>query len=250
MISEHKGSAAPSDPLRLAAPAAGERHSVRLSRVSRDVGLGSNTHDWVLYRYWNDLTRVTIQFPTGKPSLAELAAVRRCLSQYRHMAPATVRNTIGDSGELYLGVFPTSEARSIVETARGEGLEVVTDRGEGELTSILGTGEIILAIDKYDALYIFESTKDAEALEAIDVREDAFEFCDARGQRYSPRFRQSPKPLRPGVANAGASRLVAEGDLDPRLPHLFLERAAYVKHTSIWNITSIEAVRDELPTSL
>ncbi len=58
--------------------------------------------------------------------MAELAAVRRCLSQYRYMAPATVRNIIGDSGELYLGVFPTSEARSIVETARGEGLEVVT----------------------------------------------------------------------------------------------------------------------------
>jgi hypothetical protein len=42
------------------------------------------------------------------------------------MAPAAVRETIGGRRELLLGVFPTSEARSIVEAVREEGLEVVT----------------------------------------------------------------------------------------------------------------------------
>jgi hypothetical protein len=84
------------------------------------------THDWVLHRHWDDLTRVTIRFPTGKPSLAELVAVRHCLPQFRYLAPAAVQETIGDRGELSLGVLPTSEANSIVEGAREEGLEVVT----------------------------------------------------------------------------------------------------------------------------
>ena len=84
------------------------------------------THDWVLHRHWEYLTRVTIRFRTGKPSLAELVAVRRCLPQFRYMPPAAVRETIGDSGELSLGVFPTLEGISIVEAARVEGLEVVT----------------------------------------------------------------------------------------------------------------------------
>ncbi len=84
------------------------------------------THDWVLHRHWENLTRVTIRFPIGKPSLTELVAVRRCLPQFRYMAPAAVRETIGDRRELLLGVFPTLEARSIVEAVREEGLEVVT----------------------------------------------------------------------------------------------------------------------------
>jgi hypothetical protein len=85
------------------------------------------SHDWVLQRFWNDLTRVCIRFRQGPPSVAELVALRRCLPQFRHMAPATVRAQIGNSGVLTLGVLPTPEARRLIETAQGEGLEIVAE---------------------------------------------------------------------------------------------------------------------------
>ena len=85
------------------------------------------SHDWVLHRFWNDLTRVTIRFGNGKPSLAELAGVRRSLPQFRDMAPSVVREAVGDTGTLPLGVMPTPEARKLIDAARSEGLEVVAE---------------------------------------------------------------------------------------------------------------------------
>jgi hypothetical protein len=43
------------------------------------------------------------------------------------MAPATVRAQIGNSGVLALGVLPTPEARRLIETTQGEGLEVIAE---------------------------------------------------------------------------------------------------------------------------
>jgi hypothetical protein len=81
-------------------------------------------HEWVLHRSWNDLTRVTIRFQNAKPSLSELAAIRRCLPQYRDMAPAAARTSIGETGQLPLGVMPTPEARGVIEIIQKEGFIV------------------------------------------------------------------------------------------------------------------------------
>jgi hypothetical protein len=83
------------------------------------------SHDYVLHRFWNDLTRVTIRFQASPPSVQELAAIRRCLPEFRNMAPAVVRGRMGDSPELSLGVLPTPEARRLIEWAQAEGLEVI-----------------------------------------------------------------------------------------------------------------------------
>jgi hypothetical protein len=85
------------------------------------------SHDYVLHRFWNDLTRVTIRFHKGPPSVHELVALRRCLPQFRDLAPAALRSQIGGSRELSLGEMPTPEARRVMEAALAEGLEVVAE---------------------------------------------------------------------------------------------------------------------------
>jgi hypothetical protein len=109
---------------------------------------------------------------------------------------------------------------------------------------------MILALDKHAALYVFASTQDAECyLEAVDVQEDKFEFCDARGQRYSVDYTVPPKRSRLGpiaFVDIGAFRLVPEGSIQPDLPERFVESAAHLEHTSVKAVISIEALRDEL----
>ena len=83
------------------------------------------SHEYVLHRFWNDLMRITIRFQASPPSVQELAAIRRCLPEFRYMAPAAVRGRIGGSPELSLGVLPTPEARRVIESAQAEGLEVI-----------------------------------------------------------------------------------------------------------------------------
>jgi hypothetical protein len=109
---------------------------------------------------------------------------------------------------------------------------------------------MILALDKHAALYVFSSAKDAEReLEAIDVRQDEFQFCDATGQRYAVVYTVPPKVSRLGPVRSvdvGAFTLAAQGDADSTLPERFVERAAHIEHTSIPAFTGIEALRDEL----
>ena len=83
------------------------------------------SHDWILQRFWNDQLRVCIRLRHQPPSVAELAALRRCLPQLRDTAPAAVRAMIGNSGILALGVLPTPEARQLIDRAQSEGLEVI-----------------------------------------------------------------------------------------------------------------------------
>jgi hypothetical protein len=109
---------------------------------------------------------------------------------------------------------------------------------------------MILALDKHGALYVFASTEDAERdLEAIDVQQDAFEFCDARGKRYSPTYTRPPKESRLGpfgVVDIGAFRLMADGGVDAGLPESFVVRAHHLEHSSVPAITSIVTLQEEL----
>jgi hypothetical protein len=109
---------------------------------------------------------------------------------------------------------------------------------------------MLLALDKHAALYVFSSTKDAEReLEAIDVRQDECEFCDATGRRYAVAYTIPPRESRLGpirTVDIGAFTLTAHGDVDPTLPESFIERAAHIEHTSIPALTSIDALRAEI----
>ena len=105
---------------------------------------------------------------------------------------------------------------------------------------------MILALDRHAALYVFSSAEDAELeLEAIDVQQDEFEFCDAAGQRYAVVYTSPPKVSRLGI-DIGAFKLAASDGIDPQLAERFVERAAHIEHTSIPAITSIEVLRDEI----
>ena len=100
------------------------------SSASKDIPCmltWDRSHDYVLHRFWNDLTRVTIRFRNAPPSVQELVALRRCLPQFRDVAPATLRSQIGDSRQHSLGEMPTPEARSVIEAAQAQGLEVVAE---------------------------------------------------------------------------------------------------------------------------
>lgn len=109
---------------------------------------------------------------------------------------------------------------------------------------------MLLAIDKHSALYVFASIEDAEReLEAFDVQQDEFEFCDIDGRRYSPTFTRPPRQTRRGpfgIIDIGAFKLVAENGIDPALPTHFVDRAEYIEHTAIPSITSIEVLRNAL----
>jgi hypothetical protein len=85
------------------------------------------SHDWVVQRNFHELTRVSIRFRQGTPSVAELIAVRRCLAQFRNWPPGALREAIRASGMLALGDLPTREARPLIESATAEGLEVVAE---------------------------------------------------------------------------------------------------------------------------
>ncbi len=85
------------------------------------------SHDWVVQRYYNDLTRVTIRFGRSAPTLAEMLALRSCLPQFRDTPPAQLRTLIGSAGSLPLGEMPTRQALRLAEGAQAAGLDAVTE---------------------------------------------------------------------------------------------------------------------------
>ena len=85
------------------------------------------SHDWILHLFRVEETRVTIRFRYNPPSVPELAALRRCLPEFRHVAPARLRARLSETGALELGNMPTREARPLIESALGEGLDVAVE---------------------------------------------------------------------------------------------------------------------------
>ena len=109
---------------------------------------------------------------------------------------------------------------------------------------------MILALDEHDALYVFSSTEDAEReLEAMDVKKYKFEFCDESGQRFEAVYPVPPRMSRVGIirgVDVGAFRLMAKGAADAALPAKVVGRAAYIEHTSVSGVSSLESLRAEL----
>ena len=109
---------------------------------------------------------------------------------------------------------------------------------------------MILAIDKNGGVFVFASTQEAERhLEAIDVKQDTFEFCDTGGQRYLPTDTRQPRETRIGPfasVDIGAFRLDGDGDIDEGRAKSFVGRASHLEHSLVPCITSIETLRNEL----
>jgi hypothetical protein len=109
---------------------------------------------------------------------------------------------------------------------------------------------MILALNKHAALHIFTSPEDAARyLEAIDVQQDAFEFCDTRGQKFIPVYTRVPQASPSGLfhtVDIGQFKLETHDDIDPTLPESFIRRARHIEYSSIPTVTSIESLRDEI----
>jgi hypothetical protein len=114
------------------------------------------TQDWIIERYRHDLTRVTILFRQPIPSVAELAAVRRCLPQFRNTSPASLRTAISDSGTLPLGLMPSQEARTLVASAESNHLQVFAE--DASFVSYLPFNR------KAGYVWLIENTEEAAAV--------------------------------------------------------------------------------------
>jgi hypothetical protein len=86
-----------------------------------------DTHNWVLQRFWKDLTRVSIRFEKSRPTVRELGALRRCLPQFQNTPLLALREKIGEIAALQLGIMPTPEARVLIDAARKYGLHAIAE---------------------------------------------------------------------------------------------------------------------------
>jgi phosphatidylserine/phosphatidylglycerophosphate/cardiolipin synthase-like enzyme len=80
------------------------------------------THDWVVHCFESDRAELTVLFDGARPALRELAALRRCLPEFRDLPPATARARAGADGRLALGELPGPEARRLSDDLRRAGL--------------------------------------------------------------------------------------------------------------------------------
>jgi hypothetical protein len=87
---------------------------------------------------------------------------------------------------------------------------------------------MLLVLDTDRELYLFSAVAEAEAwLEAIDVENDEYDFCDESGQRFGPEI-TSPVT----AFGAGAFRLVPQGERDTSLPLTFWASARHLARSS------------------
>ena len=74
---------------------------------------------------------------------------------------------------------------------------------------------MLLVLDKDACLYIFDSVDAAQGdLEAIDIENDEYEFCDESGQPYAGEL----------VPSRGGFRIAPRGSPNPSLPLSFIDR--------------------------
>jgi hypothetical protein len=83
---------------------------------------------------------------------------------------------------------------------------------------------MLLVLDSDRELYLFSTIAEAEAeLEAIDIENEEYDFCDESGQRFRDEI-TSPVTR----VGAGAFRLVPEGGPDTALPLTFWASARHL----------------------
>ena len=83
---------------------------------------------------------------------------------------------------------------------------------------------MLIVLDKDCEVHLFASITEAQReLEAIDVENLEFEFCDDRGQRFRPQITSPVTAFR-----AGAFALHPDGSPDKVLPLSILARAVHL----------------------
>ena len=86
---------------------------------------------------------------------------------------------------------------------------------------------MIMAIDTDAMLYLFESTNQAlKYIEAIDIENDEYKFCDDSGQEY---IAEIVKPVT--AFRSGTFKLISTGKIDKGIPLSFATRAQEIEST-------------------
>ena len=104
---------------------------------------------------------------------------------------------------------------------------------------------MILMLDREMGLSLYASTAEAERdLEAIDIENNEYEFCDERGQKIAGQITEPITRFR-----SGRFRLVTTGEADTAVPLLMVSRARRLERKlgTIKNLDHLKAVLSEAP---
>ena len=83
---------------------------------------------------------------------------------------------------------------------------------------------MLLVLDSDRELYLFATIGEAEAaLEAIDIENEEYDFCDESGQRFTAKITSPITTFRPG-----AFQILPEGEPDVTLPLTFWASARHL----------------------
>lgn len=87
---------------------------------------------------------------------------------------------------------------------------------------------MLMALDTDRELYPFATIAEAEEwLEAIDIADEEYDFCDESGQRFAAEITSPVTTFR-----AGSFRLTAQGERDTTLPLTFWASARHLGRAS------------------
>jgi hypothetical protein len=108
------------------------------------------SRDWVVVRNETDRAEVTVVFAGPRPSLHELAAVRRVVPDFQNKPPAEALARMGDGGRLEVDELPGPEARRMAAALQAAGVRV-TVRNTSRVTYLpvdLDTRQAMLVEDE------------------------------------------------------------------------------------------------------
>ena len=80
---------------------------------------------WVVCRHVQNLVSTSVEFGPNGPSVAEVQALRKCLSQYRDKPATEVLGALRGVASLNVGEHESAEARKLCVQLQTEGLHVL-----------------------------------------------------------------------------------------------------------------------------
>jgi len=83
--------------------------------------------EWTLHVTYHSRLRVVFVFPTGRPSVAELSAIRALVPRFTNAPVTELKREVGELHEFVLGEFPNLEARKLLAGATARGLKTRTE---------------------------------------------------------------------------------------------------------------------------